>query len=215
MILPNANDGSICVCLNKEDKEYCEKIARIRKKRGKWDGVYGGGVLNTPEDPVRAERTGVYAEKAFNLMTGLPVDEEERPNGDPGWDFILPNSTIKVDAKNSVALYSKFFVHAANESLVVGEPKSDFYVFSYNYFHPDLPEKDADNIWIKIVGAISKKTLLAKDRIGEPLTKKGYENGKPKWLNYYIEPEELTDAITFFWKIRKHIQHEETDLYCL
>jgi hypothetical protein len=222
MILPDINDKSIYVYLNADDLEYCHKIAKIRCKYKKWakkgakNDRYDKGILNSDDDPYRTERIGIYGEKAFNLITGLPIDEEERPKGDPGWDFILPDSQIKIDPKHSLTSHDTFYIKAAKSSLKPQKPKSDFYVFSYNYNPEGLAEKDARDLWIKIVGVISKKSILenAKERIGKPLVKSGFDDdGKPKWLNYYIKKEELIDPITFFWNIRKHMKHEQTDLY--
>ena len=230
MILPDVNDKSIYVYLDADAIQYCHKIAKIRCKYKKWakegdkNDRYNKGILNSEKDPYQTERVGLYGEKVFSLITGLPIDEEERPHGDPGWDFILPDSKIKIDPKNSLALYDvakekglygQFYIKASKSSLKTEEPKSDFYIFSYNHNPEGIPEKDTKDLWIKIVGVISKKSILAnaEERIGKPLTKKGYENGEPLWLNYYVKKEELLDPITFFWHIRRHIKHEKTDLY--
>ena len=97
MIFSNSNSGSMYVVLDKKEIEYCRGLAKKRCKYKIWgdnsseaNKTYNKGNLNSEEDNSKTERIGLYVEKAFSALSGLPMDETISDEGDPGWDFLLP-----------------------------------------------------------------------------------------------------------------------------
>jgi len=111
------------------DKEYdlcrkaSENMACSQKK-----GYYGGGCINTPGDPFRAERTGRLGEVGLAFHIGVEPDLEYHAGGDRQ-DFIFRD--FKIDVKTSRYNRGTGYVLAVSEWGKYIPLTSDIYVFAY------------------------------------------------------------------------------------
>jgi hypothetical protein len=132
------------VYVNKDNYRICIKAANnmwANKKRG---SKYNEGIINTKEDPRKAERIGKIGEMAFGLMFNLPMDTSYIEYGDK-MDFFYKGKTINM----------KCSVHYSNREvcLVKGmeadgrriELPQDIYVFGY------LKNEDFKNEFANVV----------------------------------------------------------------
>jgi hypothetical protein len=236
MLFAHSNRNTVLVTFDEEKVKYCRDLGWGRKKYDIWGEIaseqnkeYRKAPLNDdPKDRSRAERIGVYGEKAFSLLTGLPVDETISDRGDK-WDFVIPGKEIKVDVKTHSILYDEkadkenkygpFFITATNG---FGKPKTlypDYYCFVVIAEHNGttksnrgfITDKNATKVVVEVYGLISKESILAnkEKRIGSPMTNKKGSN----WKNYYIKEEELEDPILFMWKHRNVLTNGKIDLF--
>jgi len=224
---------SVFINLNTKDIIYCKELSLKREKREIWGNraneknkKYRTGIINTDNDPTRVARIGLYGEKAFNILTGIPIDESISDRGDEGWDFIIgKNPETKIDIKNSAYEpplrsnnYGEFYLRAdSDEKGKFKKLKSDIYVFSSIAYHNGttknakgfLSDLNATNVIVQIHGYIHKDNILKNktERLGDPIIK----NSK-NWKNYYINKKELLSMTDFLWEYRYDLKWEKADL---
>ena len=94
-----------CLVVRVTGSEYtaCETAASNRWSNKK-KGVWGKGIINTDEDPHKAERVGILGEVALSKLISVPADLEYREKGDKQ-DFVYKNK--KIDVKTNFYLNSK------------------------------------------------------------------------------------------------------------
>jgi len=217
MIFVDQNNKSVFVSLDKNDIEFCKKLAEKRSKYKIWgdkatpkNKAWDKGFLNSKKDSSRTERVGLYGEKAFSILTGLPVDETVSKKGDKGWDFeiVVNKQNIKIDVKTSLKeiwrenIDSRLYMRADDRRGKLKVLKANYYFLTSVIYYDSILFKDkkttdinADNLIIEMHGVITKEDILRKkeERIGGPATK----NKNANWKNYYIEREELVSPIEF------------------
>ena len=116
-----------------EGPEYllCVKHAEdmwANKKTGEW----GKGLLNTPEDPHKAERVGTLGEMAFSKHSNLPIDLTYIEGGDQQ-DFVLVDSTNRtLNIKTAARNYNQALIKVKSSPTgKLIKMKNDVYVFAY------------------------------------------------------------------------------------
>jgi hypothetical protein len=228
MIIPNYDDGTVDVHIDPIDLGKCKQLASVFSKLGQWGGLdtYGGGSGNTVDDTKRVERTGALGERAFSKMTGIPMNEEYKANGDAGFDFQVPSFSIDVkchtrnpNQAEEWGYHGEFFTkaHFRNGSYI--PPRADILIFSAivagdattNKYGDDWGEfgvnsKIADNLIIRFFGAISSKKVFNnyQERLGAKL-QRGGPNSHSEFKNYYIKKEELLPMIDFLFKYKTEL----------
>ena len=233
MIIPNYNKGTIDVYLDAKCLGKCQDLAKIFDKtttdeKEGWGGLgtYGGGIGNSPKDTNNVERTGALGEKAFSLLTGIPMNEQFKKNGDAGFDFLIPSFSIDIKCHTrhpnqavEWGFYGDFFTkaHLSNGSYVA--PRADIIIFSAiiagDSFKEDygsdwdavgVNSGKSNNVIIRFFGAISSKEIFInhKDRLGAKL-QRGGPTSYSKFKNYYIKKEELLPMIDFSYKYKHEL----------
>jgi|GEM_PF-3195115 len=194
----------------KELKESCE-IAWNFCKFFHWANAspeelaYRQGLMNTPEDPYKVERIGVYGEMAVSLITGWPMDKKVRMHGNE-WDFV--HNGFKVDIKTHFGYYHEaayiqkkygaYFIKATNGKGELGNLKSDFYLFcniSLPKFRRD--EYNAQLVQVEVVGAIDKNRVL--ENADERRSRAFWGN----FEDYYVKKSEMIRIADFIKMINE------------
>jgi len=84
--------------LDREDWTLAKRLAKQRDST-KSPTCHNGRVSR--EESEKRHLKGVAGEIAFARLFGLDVDDEKRPNGDPGYDFVAPcGATIDVKTRS-------------------------------------------------------------------------------------------------------------------
>lgn len=104
-----------------------EKASQNRWSNSK-KGRFGRGLINSKEDPYRAERLGLLGEAALAQLIDRKVDYEYKEGGVP-FDFRLNN--LKLDIKTAHRNYGSGLIRAITSKGTRVELKSDVYVFGY------------------------------------------------------------------------------------
>jgi len=234
MIIPNYDNGTIDVHLDPVYLGKCKKLASVFDKttteqQEGWGpiGSYGGGYGNTPKDNNNVERTGAIGEKAFSLLTGLPMNEDFKPNGDDGFDFKVPSFSIDVKCHTrhpnqavEWGFNGEFFTkaHAVSGSYV--PPRADILIFSAviagdklkddsgdDWEDTSVDSKNSNNIVVRFFGAISSKKVFTdiKGRLGSPLQSGGPKALAGNFKNFYIKREELIPMIDFLSRYKDEL----------
>lgn len=120
---------SINVNVTGEEYIVCDEYSQKRWSNKK-TGTFGGGILNTDDDPYRTERTGLLGEVAFAKLTGLPVDLGYHELGDE-CDFRFDNATLDVKTAAKLPKYRAGLIRVEGINGVEIELKSDLYVFGF------------------------------------------------------------------------------------
>lgn len=178
-------------------KELIDKLEGLAKKfckKGKWEGQYGNGIMNTDDFPYKTELVGVFGEYAFSVITGIPMDEEERPYGNTT-DFHIPlknGKKLTIDAK--CCSTKEFFIQAKKKGKIK-KLTSQIFVFGRiiypkNFRHYSKPfdaniSDEFDKITVRLYGYI-KKTDCIVNRMGPTY----YDNKNPDEANYYFEEDD-------------------------
>ena len=239
MILSLGNNKSIFVTLQEKDIEECRSISVVREKFHLWGDKasfenkrYRKGILNTKKDPRRTERIGLYGEKVFSLLTGFPLDQSKREEGDPGWDFIIDN--LKIDIKTASwenlnftkiykpKYYGEHYLKATDDYGNLLTLRSDVYFICSLIYHNGekvvivngkkyRSEIDATKVIIEIKGFILKEEILKnkEQRLADKLVK----DEKAKWKNYYIKNEELISPLEFLWEHRNSLNSSKISIF--
>ena len=171
------------VRIDKELYEECEKAAANMWCSSK-KGMYGKGLLNTKNDPLKTERTGRLGEMALCLVLNASPDFSYRKFGDAG-DFVVEGK--KIDIKTAARNYGEMLVYAENEWGKKVNIKSDIYVAAV-VLSDDIEKKEAE---IDILGWCKKEDLMSRDLVPA-------RQGKHK--NYAVPHAEL-DSIDKFVKL--------------
>ena len=236
MIIPNYNDGTIDVYLDAKDLGRCQELATTFSKLGEWGelNTYGGGIGNSTNDKKRVERTGALGEKAFCKLTGFPMNEDYKANGDDGFDFAI--SSFSMDIKCQMryyeqavdwGFYGEFFTKAHLENGVYVPPRSDVIVFS-SVFSGDswtenygkdwdevgVDSKNSNNLIIKFYGAISSKKIFSnyQERLGSQFQRGGPNAQVGDFKNYYINKKELLPMLDFLNKYKNELLTSKSDI---
>jgi len=225
MIYVDSNKNLVHISLDRNAINYCWTLAEGRMKYHKWGDnastpeskEWLQGLQNNEKDKFKTERIGLYGEKAFSLLTGLPVDETIKSKGDK-WDFMIGDK--KIDEKNHKIFYKEitekknlygpfFFKATSNDGKRLLPLKSDYYFFSYLNDFEDINEMTTNEIIVTMCGAITKEEIskYRKARIGDPLTRK-----KVKFKNYYINEKELISPVDFLWQFKDYIDIKKMDI---
>ena len=233
MIIPDYNNGTIDVCLDAKHLGKCQELAQVFDKtttdnKEGWGGfgTYGGGVGNSPKDANNVERTGALGEKAFSLLTGIPMNEQFKENGDEGFDFTIPSFSIDIKCHTrhpnqavEWGFFGSFFTKAHLINNVYVAPRADVIVFSAiisgdsfsekygsDWDRVGINSKDADNLIIRFFGAIKSSKIFEnhQDRLGAKL-QRGGPTAQSSFKNYYIKKEELLPMIDFAYKYKNEL----------
>lgn len=230
MILTSNHSGRILVSLNEKELKNCDEIAQLKGKKDEWGkfetgktSEYGTGDVNVNKegDDYKAERIGSIGEFAFSKITGFPINKEYYSNGDDGWDFEIGNDKIDIKTHQrfiynfkSLGLYGPFFIKAtkekkhSNENYRFSELRADY------YFHCCIDWKNheylnsATQVMVKFYGAIHRNDILKMnkiDRLANRKPKNYFEDGTPKWKNYYYKEEDMISASNFLSKYADEI----------
>ena len=233
MIIPNYHNGTVDVYLDARHLGRCHELAKVFDKTTTDDkegwggfGTYGGGVGNSVEDEDIVERTGAVGEKAFSLLTGMPMNEKFKQNGDEGFDFRIPSFSIDVKCHTRYpnqavewGFFGDFFTkaHLVNNSYVA--PRADVLVFSAIIAGDSISEaygsdwdrvgvdsKNSYNLIIRFFGAIRSSEIFKnyQDRLGAKFQSGGPESFS-NFKNYYIKKEELLPMIDFVSKYKNEL----------
>lgn len=204
-------EKKVCIRLNKDEIEYAEYIAKVRSKfnHPEWQSTaYRMGLCNTKKDPINVERRGAFGEIVFSKFMGnVSLDENRYDKGDSGYDFLMDDIRLAVDAKFQMFipyafvkrenLYGELYISATDKLGRRKRLKSDIYFFSSlkNFYCEDKRIDPSDFIANKdkithmdvyLHGFIYKKDILVnlEERRGRRI--KGSEGE-----NYYIKISEL------------------------
>lgn len=97
------------------DPNECKRIAKIRQ-----DSHPNGTARRDNNDPTKENRIGVTGEAAFAESypkLNLKVDDQPRPQGDLGIDFIIDGTVIDVKTRATVDAPYLMFLKASDEKL--------------------------------------------------------------------------------------------------
>jgi len=234
-IIHNPDTGITYVMLGIDDILKCVKLSGDFSKFEAWGGNdaskrdnaenYGAGILNNSKDTRKTERQGLYGEVAFNILTGLPMDEVVREKGND-WDFTysFKNTYRHLDVKNTGSFRDRcgkgeFMIK--NSDWRYGPKKiyplkSDAYFFTHHLVLLDNSNQKHEifgpkvsKIIVKMNGAISKKRIESnrEERVGpSPIS-------WAKWDNIYVRDSELVRPMDFFrqvgLKVTSFLPYEE------
>ena len=106
-------------------------------------GNYGKGLINSKDDPLKVERTGLLGEMAFSIFSGLPVDFSYKKGGDKT-DFILNGQTV--DVKTAASNYGANCIKAYTASGKYVFRELDIYVAAY------VVEDTGESATVNLVG---------------------------------------------------------------
>lgn len=229
MIIPNYDDGTIDVYLDAKALGKCEELSSTFSKLDQWGGLntYGGGIANTLSDTKKVERTGALGEKAFSLLTGIPMNEEFKANGDDGFDFKIPSFSIDIKCHMRYyqqaldwGFYGEFFTkaHLANGDYV--PPRADILIlaavvagdswtekYGSDWDRIGIDSQGSNNLIIKFYGAISSKKIFSnyQQRLGCKFQRSGPNAQVGDFKNYYINKNELYPMIDFLEKYKNEL----------
>lgn len=141
-------------------------------------GFYGRGMINSKDDPHKAERIGKLGEMAFSKVFGFPVDFTYREGGDK-YDFVCNKFKVDVKTSSKRPWYEAGLITATNKNGNPMELKSDIYIFGYVM----LEDREKKISSIILVGGCDKETV-----INRPMSKAKVGNH----LNYEILYKEST-----------------------
>ena len=110
-----------------ENYKKCVEAAKNYWASSK-SGNYGRGLINSKDDPMKVERTGLLGEMAFSIFSGLPVDFSYKKGGDKT-DFILNGKTV--DVKTAASNYGANCIKAYTASGKYVFRELDIYVAAY------------------------------------------------------------------------------------
>lgn len=145
-----------------------KKIEKYSQNRwsNKKTGHFGRGLINSKDDPCRAERIGLLGEAALAQIIDRKVDYEYKEGGVP-FDFRLNN--LKIDIKTAGKNYGVGLIRAKTAEGKVLTLKSDVYAFGY-IIKDDRDNKIAE---IEILGYLRKEEIekcnIVKARVGNHL----------------------------------------------
>lgn len=122
-------------------------------------GVYGGGMLNTKNDPRRTERIGKLGEMAFSKIFSIPIDLTYRRGGDKQ-DFLTSDSKkINIKTASEKKSYNCGLVKATNDNGTKLIPLScDIYVFAYVAYD----NRDKNEASVVVIGYMEKEEIEKK-----------------------------------------------------
>ena len=137
IIFPEFNkNGSVDITLTKEEFEVCDYESHRRWSNTK-SGIYGSGMINSIQDPCRAERIGLYGEMAYAKIFADKVDCVYRWLGDKQ-DFILFDNKVDVKcASNDRQVGLIYYINPEGKYIHLDK---DIYVFG-NLLEENLIEK--------------------------------------------------------------------------
>jgi len=235
MIYINCDKSLVHISLNIEEHVFCRNLGIGRAKRDKWgknasakNELWRGGIINKrggiidprnlqdAMDKSRAERLGLYGERAFANFTGLKVNEDILEKGDR-CDFKIGDT--KIEEKNHKIFYKEiakkkgkfgpFFFRITDDNGNIKPLISDYYFFSYLNDFDYKGEIDREILVVTLYGYISREELMKNidERIGSPLMK----NVDDKWKNIYVKEEELISPIDFLWQFKDFLDLKEMD----
>ena len=139
----------------------------VNTKKGEW----GSGLINTKDDPYRAERIGRMGEIAFSKLTGLPVNISYIKGGDK-CDFTLEDGrTVNIKTAAKLYEYRAGLIRATTSNLNRVVLHNDLYIFSY-----------VDDVAVIIVGYQTRGNIELRQMS---------EAKKGSHLNYEIPYSEL------------------------
>lgn len=166
----------VTVKLSPTDWDVCDATSKHywSSKKG---GSYGKGIINTPEDPTKTERTGLLGEAAFAKISGLEMDTSYREKGDD-YDFICSAGTIDVKNASKLSSYKQMLAYASSATGKPIELKADYFVASFLAYE-DIALKKAT---VVIVGWCTKADFM---KGGLHRAKKGSH------MNYQIHYRDL------------------------
>lgn len=118
------------VYINPDEYEICVKAAANMWANKKTGSDYNKGLINTKQDPHRAERTGKLGEMAMGKIVGLPMDTEYRQFGDEQ-DFIYRNNKINVKCTSEYPSYEAGLTRCLSDKGFPIELVQDIYVYGY------------------------------------------------------------------------------------
>lgn len=134
------------VKISTPDYKECEKAARNYWASSK-KGMYGRGIINSKNDPLKVERTGLLGEMAFAMQARLPLNFEYKRFGDK-YDFKAYKKTI--DVKTASRDYGACLVQYMNKKGNIVFRRKHIYVTAH-VTYDDIVEKVAG---IELVGYI-------------------------------------------------------------
>jgi len=152
------------------EKEYdlCEESSRNMSCNKRF------GILNKKDDPYRTERIGRLGEKAFEKLTGLPVNFEYLEKGDK-YDFIV-DSECKIDVKTSLFSQNECgYITGVNKQGIKKYLTSNVFVFAY------MSKEDKDQ---RLSSVVFLGYILREDVLKIPLIKSNYGEHK-NYIVYY------------------------------
>lgn len=106
-------------------------------------GGYGRGLINTKDDKIKVERTGLLGEMAFHLISGLPYNFAYKKGGDK-YDFIFDGK--RIDVKTAAKDYGCICIVAYNGSGVYVFRELEYYVSCY------IQEDTGKDAKVEVVG---------------------------------------------------------------
>lgn len=147
------SDGSVGILIEKDEyliiEEYASKMWANQKK-----GEWGRGLVNTPEDPFKVERTGRLGELALAKLLGLSLDLSYIKGGD-AQDFIIGDMKYDIKTATKLPVYRAGLIKAYYHSKSRIPLKCDRYVFAY-ILSDDIINKEAG---VVLVGYIDKYNI--------------------------------------------------------
>lgn len=93
-------------------------------------GAYGRGIINSKDDPHKAERLGCLGETALSLYLDLPIEFEYIKGGDDG-DMEYQGKKLDIKTSAKYPKYAAGLIYAMSGSGKKITLKSDLYVFGY------------------------------------------------------------------------------------
>lgn len=181
----------ITVKLMPYEWDVCDQVSgqMWANKKG---GHYGKGLINSEEDPRRAERIGKIGEMAFAKISGLGVDVEYKEKGDD-YDFITPCGTIDIKTSSKIPAYKQLLITGESAHGKAYEIKSDIFIAAFLAYEDRLAKKAT----VVIVGWCTKEEAM----------KGGLKKGRAgRHKNYEVHYRELRPISELLTMINPEIE---------
>lgn len=165
-----------------EDYLQCEEFSTVMWAREK-TGFYGKGILNSTDDPYKAQRIGCLGEMALSKLLSIPPNFSYKENGEKE-DFTVGDKTI--DVKTAASNYGAGLIRVVNEKGSFIPLECNYYLFGYL----QAEDRSIKGAKVALIGYLDRPTIVNSYAVVK--ARKGTHQ------NYEIPYSDLNSLDSFF-----------------